>query len=775
MKKSRKILITLGTLMGVLFLVVLFGISPFAKYYVEKHGKELVGRRVTVEKVRFNLLNGKLRIDNFTLYEPDDATRFVAMNRFATDLKLRSLLKRHINIRYIDLVRPDVHITQHGNSFNFDDMVTHFQSDTTAVEQVDTLTVEESAPWIIEIDSITIRNGKMLYEDQQVEAQWGFNDLNIYIPSVYFTGKSTDVGIGFDFAEGGSLNTNLAYNIESNDFDLSVEINRLALSTVLPYFRQTLNLSAVEGDLTADVNLTGNLGFIMGFSIAGTADLENFSLHDVKEREVFALESGHLEVDSVDFVNNSFHLGRLAFEGLRGGYEIFADSTTNFTGLVKEISERGLEEDAAVSVKVDSTEHDPLKLHIRELSLKRSNFRFADNTLHKPFVYNITNIGLLGRDFDLEKMNNITAQATLQSTGSARLRWQGTFTSLANHNITLMLSNVAMKDFSPYCEAFTAHPITQGNLSFESQNIITNYQLVGANKLDTYQFSIDKKLKEIDPSVKLPLKLGVYVLTDKTGHINLDLPVKGRIDDPEFSYRKIIFKALGNVLLKVATAPFSFLKGKGDDGFSSVAINEPLKPGFDAEQYATFDQIAATLKEKPEMKARLTQKINIDEATDAMALFALKAAYYKRTSGDSTSMLNLVDYDRIMAIKDNSSELNAYADSELQQRNIASQKRSIQEKAEQLYGNVAHTQVVRVAEVRNRILGDYMLQKQQVSAEQFSIAPFAPDSLPSAGGKDRYAITVEIEGEEIALEEPTQAEEITATPEEQTPTTSQEP
>ncbi len=748
-KKSRKLLIIIGAAVGILFGAILLGISPLAKYYVEKHGKELIGRRVSVDQLRFNLLNGKLHIEDFTLYEADEKSTFVALDRFSTDVKLWSLLKRTININYIDLVRPDIHITQQGSSFNFDDMVAHFRSDSTAVEKPST----EKNPWIIDIDSITIRSGKMLYEDRQVEAKWDFNNLNLYVPSVYFAGQDTDIGITLSFAEGGSLHTSLAYNLESNDFDLSVELNRLALSTVLPYFRQTFNVSAVEGNLTADVNLTGNLSYIMGFSIAGTADVENFRLHDMQEREVIALEKGHVKVDSVDFVNNSFHFDRLAFEGLKGKYELFADSTNTYTGLWKAIEDRGEEADAAVSVKVDSTEHDPLKLYIRSAELKRSAFHYADHTLHCPFAYDITDITLASHNFDLDAINQLMGRATLQSTGSASLRWQGSFKSLANHNITLNLANVAMKDFSPYCEAFTAHPITGGNLTFESQNIITDYELKGTNHLNTYQFAEEKKLKEIDPSVKLPLKLGVYVLTDKQGHINLDLPVKGRIDDPEFSYRKIVFKALGNVLLKVATAPFSFLKGGGDKGFSSIAIEEPHKASFNAEQYASFDEIASTLKEKPEMRVTLTQQIDRTEAERQMALYSLKAAYYKQDLGDTTMRLEMVDYDKINQIKTGSSELAAFADAELAKRDLSAKGKNTEEKAVALYGEQAKMLVDRLATMRNRVLNDYMITKQQVSPEQFRIAPYGADSVTITKGRHRYTISMELEGEQIELDE----------------------
>ena len=752
MKLKKRYIVLLSVLGGfaLLVLIGLFGASPFAKYYVEKHAKELVGRRMTVDKVKINLLNGKLAIDNFTLYEADDQTPFVALDRFSTDVRLLALLGRKVNINYIDLVHPNMHITQQGSSFNFDDMIAHFKSDTTATEKPTT----EKSPWIIDIDSITIRTGQMLYEDRQVEAQWDFNNLNLYVPSVYFAGQDTDIGITLSFAEGGSLHTSLAYNLESNDFDLSVELNELALSTVLPYFRQTFNVSAVEGALTADMNFTGNLNYIMGFSIAGTADVSEFRIRDLQEREVIALEHGHVKLDSVDFVNNSFHFDRLALEGVKGSYELFADSTNTFTGLWKPIAERGEEEDAAVSVKVDSTEHDPLKLYIREADLKRSSFYFADHTLHRPFQYNVSDITLTSRNFDLDAINHLMGRATLQSTGAASLRWQGSFKSLANHNITLTLSNVAMQDFSPYCEAFTAHPITGGNLTFESQNIITDYELRGTNKLDSYQFAVDKKLKEIDPVVKLPLKLGVYVLTDKQGHIDLDLPVKGRIDSPEFSYRKIIFKALGNVLLKVATAPFSFLKGGGDKGFSSIAISEPHKATFNAEQYASFDEIASTLKEKPEMRVTLTQQIDREEASRQMALYSLKAAYYKQDLGDTTMRLELVDYNQINQLKTGSSELAAFADAELSKRGLSTKGKNTEEKAVALYGEQAEMLVERLAAMRDRTLSDYMLSKQQVSPEQFRVTPYGSDSTETTKGRHRYSISMELEGEQVQLEEP---------------------
>ena len=49
------------------------------------------------------------------------------------------------------------------------------------------------------------------------------------------------------------------------------------------------------------------------------------------------------------------------------------------------------------------------------------------------------------------------------------------------------LSNINLKDFTPYCEHFTAYPLTGGNLTFRSQNIIADRFLNGTNHVDIFQ------------------------------------------------------------------------------------------------------------------------------------------------------------------------------------------------------------------------------------------------------------------------------------------------
>ena len=60
-------------------------------------------------------------------------------------------------------------------------------------------------------------------------------------------------------------------------------------------------------------------------------------------------------------------------------------------------------------------------------------------------------------------------------------------------------------------------------------------------------------------AASLPVKPAVALLADRNGVIELDLPISGSLNDPQFRLWPIIFKVIFNVIAKAVTAPFSLL------------------------------------------------------------------------------------------------------------------------------------------------------------------------------------------------------------------------
>ena len=357
----------------------------------------------------------------------------------------------------------------------------------------------------------------------------------------------------------------------------------------------------------------------------------------------------------------------------------------------------------------------------------------------------------MGKDLDLMGNNKITLGAKLPKQGSVMLRWDGSLSDFHNQSLMLMLNNVDMVGISPYVEHFTGFPITDGNLTFRSQNVVSNGSLSGINQFGTYNFKLGKRDKSLDPEIKLPLRLAVWVLTDKDEHIDIDLPVSGHLDEPKFSYGKVIMKAVGGLMLKIAISPFELMAGNKQDAFQHINL-DLLEPGLGSEHYARLDKMAEALKEDSSLRVKLTQRVNYKRDVQRLANLNLKIAYYNYKHGAEQGYLDMLAFSRINDTKMSNKAVIKYADSLLTARGIDPTMMNTQTKAMTLYGDVIDGQIKQLMEHRNRIIMGYMgFQHQDLAEGAFSINDIVIEDMKDYMGKDRYTVTLYVDDEAIEL------------------------
>lgn len=749
MKRAYKITLLVVAVLIVVVLVVAVAVSPVTKSYIEKHDRELLGRSIRMDRLRINIFTGRLRVEGLRIGGTNDSTIFFALDSFDMRMRLLPLLSNRVVVKRLHFTAPDIKVYQQGSAFSFDDILRRFAStDTVAV------TEEPSKPWEIGLYDIRIRKGRVFYKDLELDATWGLNDIDLQIPGVYFGGEKTDVGAVLNFAEGGSLATTVAYDIASSEFDIGLKLKDLTLKGLLPYFRQSLDIGGVEGRLSADIRLRGDTEHLLSLHTEGTASLAGFSLVDMQQRPVAGVDTLGLQLTEGDLGKMRFRFDRLYV----GGFSLLAELTPqgdNLSALMKPSPEVPAEP----ASETTATEGGPT-LQIADFEIAGGRVTLRDLTMNRPFEYAVTDIRMRSRNFDPSTRNNLQIDARMQRTGQAKLRWEGTLDDMNNQNITLWLSNLDLRDFSPYCEHFTAYPLTRGNLTFRSQNVIRNRYLDGTNHLDVFEPRVDKKRKELKPEMNIPLKLGLYVLKDKKGHVKMDLPVGGNLDSPEFSYRKIVLKAIGNVLLKVVTAPFSFLSGSRDN-LEYIPV-DPAQYAFTSEQYASFDQIAQMLKDKPEIQIALTQRINLSRALPAQAANALRLAYHNSLAAADTTgqrpQLSMLEYEKLQQIDIRTPAVAAFADSLLTAQGHSPQGMSSDAKALALYREQALGLLRRMMATRDKALAEYMFTTHGVQPPAFRLQPLDSLTLTAYAGRDRYTIALGVDGETIEIGEEQPAE-----------------
>ena len=100
------------------------------------------------------------------------------------------------------------------------------------------------------------------------------------------------------------------------------------------------------------------------------------------------------------------------------------------------------------------------------------------------------------------------------------------------------------------------------------------------------------------------LDLAIAVLEDSNGVIDLDLPITGSLDDPQFSYGRLIWKAITNVLTRVVTAPFralGSLLGRDADKAGEIQF-DPGSAALAPPEQEKLQKIAQALAKRPALR-----------------------------------------------------------------------------------------------------------------------------------------------------------------------------
>ena len=186
----------------------------------------------------------------------------------------------------------------------------------------------------------------------------------------------------------------------------------------------------------------------------------------------------------------------------------------------------------------------------------------------------------------------------------------------------------------PYAGRFLGYGIQKGKLDLDLRYKIENRILNGANVVTLDQFTLGAKTESPD-ATNLPVRLALALLQDPNGVILLDVPIEGKLDDPEFKLGKVIWRTILNVLVKVATSPFSALSALagGDTADLSLVEFEPgtARPLPDAAD--RFAKLAKALAQRPALGLEVEGAAGPEADGGALRAAALERALKRKKAG----------------------------------------------------------------------------------------------------------------------------------------------
>jgi hypothetical protein len=429
---------------------------------------------------------------------------------------------------------------------------------------------------------------------------------------------------GLNVREGGQFSAQGNVIPANGALHADVRVRQLALAPLQPLLARHLKLKIAGGKGSAQGRLSigargakgASLRYSGGFNIAGL----------VLNEEDGALFAAWKNL-SADKVTASLRPNLLEIPELRvvePNAKLIIESDRSFNAARLLVREPAAGAKAVTPVAIAApAAGEPFPVRIRRVRLQNAKLDFTDLSLRPPFaakMYELNGV-VNGLSSSRTSRSQIELDGRVDEFGLARIRGElNPFAPSNNTDLNFVFRNVDMVAASPYTMKFAGYRIAEGKISLDLHYQIRNGQLEGANQIVIDNLTLGERVDSPD-AFKLPLEFAIAILKDDHGRIDLGVPISGNINDPQFSYGAIFWKAIGNLLTSIVTAPFRalgrLLGGGGGEQLEAIEFD----PGSDRllpPEREKLNQVAQLLAKRSQLKLSVPGQYS--EAADGAAL-----------------------------------------------------------------------------------------------------------------------------------------------------------
>jgi len=343
--------------------------------------------------------------------------------------------------------------------------------------------------------------------------------------------------------------------------DLKFKLADWSLKPAQPYLSAQTALTLASGLLAVDGHAVHGK---RGSSFKGSVSVRDLRLDESATGELFlswkSLGSRDLEATAA-----KLEIRELSLDGVDTKVVIHKDKSVNVGSMLrKKTADAGAEKVTAASAAAaaDSPRRAPsLLVNVDRLRVSNGEMDFEDRSLTLPFGTRIHHLrgAVIGLSSRPGSPGQVELEGQVDDYGLARAVGQMDFFNPTEFtDLKVIFRNVEMTRLTPYSATFAGRKIDSGKLSLDLEYKINKRQLAGENQVIMDQLTLGQRVDSPDAR-NLPLDLAIALLQDSEGRIDLGLPVSGSLDDPQFSYGALIWKAIVNIVGKIATAPFRAL------------------------------------------------------------------------------------------------------------------------------------------------------------------------------------------------------------------------
>ncbi|TNH92477.1 DUF748 domain-containing protein [Aeromonas sobria] len=601
--------------------------------------------------VLWQLSKGKLTLDNWQLkkHKGDEFARFsqLALSELAIDGQ-----KQTLQIGKVTLQQPLLKATLNAQQeLDLTDLLIEQAPANPVKDAKGAKAAKPTAadkPWQWQIKQIAIDKGDLTLTESSSGKPLArqLSGLKLALGPLGSKGEqSSKLTLATHFNQNSPLT--FAGQLTLIPFALSGEISQqgLPLALAQPYLANLLRIKLQTGQLSSKTRLdlaTTAQGALGKLTLQGGLDISGLKVVDRADNQRL-LEISNLQLTGLDYdgISQQMRIKDIALSKPFARIEINEDGITNLQQLLLPQPAATKSTQAAAGSKGPD-----FRFTIDQLRTEQGNLRFADRSLSQDFVADIASLGgqsrhisnIPGQRSDLAFNGKVDRYAPVTIRG-------GTNLLVANPilDIAVAFNNLELTTFTPYSGTYAGYAIDKGQLSMKLHYKLEGNRLEGDNDITIKKLQLGEKIKS-EQAKDLPLGLAIALLSDANGVIQMNLKVKGDLDQPDFSIGNIFWDVLGNTLSKAITSPFSLLASLAD---GTEDLDElpflPGDPDLTQTQLDKLAKLAQALKDRPKLSMNIRGKVNFNEERPILQRQKLERVLAKLTGNQAD--LDLLEQD----------------------------------------------------------------------------------------------------------------------------------
>jgi len=578
------------------------------------------------DEMQINISDTNLNLSTFSLNKTSTDERLLEFDDFEIEAITFDSKTKEIDIKKIKLDGLNIFASMHKDaSLNLEGLLEVKASKEDAEPQAKKEANETN--FRVKLEHLALNDAGVNFRDESLKPalKTKLNKLNINAYNIDSKEKSWlkyDVNAKLNNRGKISSKGELRHTPLKQKSDL--KLSKISLKEFSPYLQKMTHLELKDAYLNIDSKIEYEKSKSKpDLRVYGLLNIKEFFLNDSRDNSTL-LSFNKMQLNSFEYEMkpDRVYINELDLDGFYVKAIIDKKKVLNFAGLLKESEGKNQEVKIVDAKDINQSDESKLDFKIMKLNVASGSAKFEDLSLPLEFKTDIHDLNgaIYAISNQDREISYVDIAGEVDKYGSTKL--SGSVDS-ANPKSYLDLDfnfrNLELNALSGYSANFAGYKIDEGKLFLDLGYKIVDSKLLGQNSIIIKKIELGDKVED-ENITTLPLGFAIALLEDSDGIIDIDMPVEGDIDAPDFKYGAMVLKTFVNLIVRAVASPFKFLGSMmGIDGekLEYIEFEAGLASILPPER-EKLDSILKIMLKRPKISLKITPQY--DEMQDAFLL-----------------------------------------------------------------------------------------------------------------------------------------------------------